>query len=125
KAGQVLGELESAEVGQAQAAYLTARAASSAAQTNLRRERELAERHVSSARERELAQAQASTEQANLQAATQRLRTLGLRAEDMREIERGGGSPGRVPLATPINGTVLKREITLGQAVQPATDAFT
>lgn len=123
KVGDVLAELESAEVGQAQAAYLTARAASAAAHTNLRRERELAERHVSSARERELAEAQAATEQANLAAATQRLRTLGLRPEDIREIERSA-NPGRVPLLTPIAGTVLKREVTLGQAVQPATDAF-
>src|SRR6185295_18965670 len=115
KAGQVLGELESAEVGQAQAAYLTARATSSAAQTNLKRERELAERHVSSARERELAEAHAATELANLQATTQRLRTLGLRAEDIREVERGV-RPGRVPLVSPISGTVIKREVTLGQA---------
>lgn len=123
KAGEVLAELESADVGQAQAAYLTARAASAAAQTNLRRERELAERQVSSARERELAEAQSATEHANLVAATQRLRTLGLRPEDIREIERSA-NPGRVPLLTPIAGTVLKREVTLGQAVQPATDAF-
>ncbi|MCS6915291.1 MAG: efflux RND transporter periplasmic adaptor subunit [Myxococcales bacterium] len=124
KAGQVLAELESAEVGQAQAAYLTARATSMAAQANLRRERELAERKVSSERERELAEAQAATEQANLLAATQRLRALGLRLEDIRELERNGGRPGRVPLVSPIDGTVLTREVTLGQAVQPATDAF-
>lgn len=123
-AGQVLAELESAEVGQAEAAYLTARAVSSAAQINLRRERELVERHVSAVRDRELAEAQAATEQANLAAATQRLRTLGLRPEDIREVERGVARPGRVPLVSPISGTVLRRDVSLGQAVQPATDAF-
>lgn len=124
KAGQVLAALESAEVGQAQAAFLTARASSLAANANLRRERELAERRVSSIREKELAEAQAATEAATLAAAMQRLRALGLRSEDIKDLERSGGWPGRVPLVSPIDGVVLTREVSLGQAVQPATDAF-
>lgn len=124
QAGQTLAELESAEVGQAEAAYLTARATSIAAQANLRRERELAASHVSAARDREVAEAQAASEQAQLAAAIQRLRTLGLRPEDIRELEHSGGRPGRVPLLSPIDGTVVTREVSLGQAVQPATDAF-
>ena len=88
--GQVLAELESSEVGQAQAAYLTARATSLAAQANLRRERELAERKVSSERERELAEAAAITEQAQLAAATQRLWALGCaRLTSSRSRRRG------------------------------------
>ncbi len=124
KAGQVMAALESAEVGQAQAAYLTARAGVMAAQANLRRERELAERRVSSVRERELAEAHAAIEEAGLAAATQRLRALGLRPEDIKALERSGGWPGRVPLVSPIAGAVLTREVSLGQAVQPAQDAF-
>jgi cobalt-zinc-cadmium efflux system membrane fusion protein len=124
KAGQVMAALESAEVGQAQAAYLTARAGVMASQANLRRERELAERRVSSVREKELAEAQAAIEEANLAAATQRLRALGLRPEDIKALERSGGWPGRVPLVSPIAGVVLTREVSLGQSVQPAKDAF-
>lgn len=125
RAGQVLAELESAEVGQARAAYLTARATSLAAQANLRRERELAEQKVSSARERELAEAHAATESANLAAATQRLRALGLRAADITQLQQNEQRAGHVPLVSPIVGVVLTRSITLGQSVQPATDAFT
>jgi len=123
KAGQILAELESAEVGQAQAAYLAAQAVSLAAQTNLRRERELAEQKVSSARERELAEAAAITEQAQLAAATQRLRALGLRQSDINQTSSNARA-GRVPLISPIDGTVIKRQVSLGQAVQPASDAF-
>lgn len=122
RVGQVLAELESSEVGQAQAAYLTARATSLAAQTNLRRERELAERKVSSERERELAEAAAITEQAQLAAATQRLRALGLRQVDIKQINEDRA--GIVPLYSPIDGTIITRSISLGQSVQPATDAF-
>lgn len=124
KAGQVLALLESAEVGQAQAAYLTARAATIAAEANLRRERELAERRVSSTREKELAEAHAAAEVANAAAALQRLRSLGLRPEDIKAMERGGGSAGRVPLVSPIDGVVISRDVTLGQSVQPASSAF-
>lgn len=124
KSGQVLASLESAEVGQAQAAYLTARAGAMAAQANLRRERELAERRVSSEREKELAEAHAAIEDANLAAATQRMRALGLRPEDIKVLERSGGWPGRVSLVSPIAGVVLSRKVSLGQSVQAATSAF-
>lgn len=122
KTGQVLAELESAEVGQAQAAYLTARAVSNAAQTNLRRERELAERKVSSERDRELAEATAITEHAQLSAATQRLRALGMRQSDISQISDARQS--RVPLVSPIEGTVIERKVFIGQAVEPASAAF-
>ncbi len=122
KKDQILAEIESAEVGQAQASYLTARAASLAAQANLRRERELADRKVSSERERELAEAAAITERAQLAAATQRLRALGLRQNDISQI--GDARAGRVSLLSPIAGTIIRREVSLGQAVQPATTAF-
>ena len=56
--GQVLAEIESAEVGEARAALIAAKARTLAAEANLRRETDLAERRISSSRERELAQAQ-------------------------------------------------------------------
>lgn len=123
-AGQVLAEIESAEVGQAQGAYLSARATSRAAQANLKREVDLLRDRATSERNMEVAQAHAITEQANLSAAMQRLLAIGLRAEDIRALEAGKVSAGRVPLLAPLAGTVIKREVTLGEAVQPAKDAF-
>jgi membrane fusion protein, heavy metal efflux system len=118
--GQVLAELESPEVGAAQAAYLEARARLAAAQSNARRERELAAQHVSSDRERELAEAQAASEEAALAAARQRLESLGFRSGDFDKPSAGG----RVAIRAPLDGVVVSREVTLGQAVQAATDAF-
>lgn len=123
-AGQVLAEIESAEVGQAQGAYLSARANSRAAQANLKREIDLLRDRATSERNMEVAQAHAITEQANLSAALQRMLAIGLRAEDVRALEAGKVSAGRVPLVAPLAGTVIKREVTLGEAVQPAKDAF-
>jgi cobalt-zinc-cadmium efflux system membrane fusion protein len=121
--GQILAEVESAEVGQARADLVAAKARYSAADANLHRETELADKRISSERERELAHAQWVTEQAGVRAATMRLRAIGLSAADIDSIERGDLA-GRVPIRAPIGGTVIERKVTLGLAVERATDAF-
>jgi cobalt-zinc-cadmium efflux system membrane fusion protein len=121
--GQVLGEIESADVGQARADFISARARAAASEANLRRENELAERRISSAREREVAEAQWIAERAAQRAATERLRAIGFSPSDIAAIEtRGEG--GRVAMRAPLDGIVLRRAVTLGQAVERATDAF-
>jgi cobalt-zinc-cadmium efflux system membrane fusion protein len=121
--GQVLAEIESADVGEARASLIAASARFAAAEANLRRERELADKQISSAREREVAEAQWAGEKAAVRAAQQRLRAIGLsRAEiDAVEVRDDGG---RVPLRSPLAGTVIERFVTLGQAVERASDAF-
>jgi membrane fusion protein, heavy metal efflux system len=124
RAGQVLADIESTEVGQAQATYLATSARAGAAQANLRRERDLAAQRISSERDREVAEAQAISEDAEAKAAIERLRAFGLADSDIAAIKNGGGTAGRVPLRAPIAGTIVMRSITLGQAVERATDAF-
>jgi cobalt-zinc-cadmium efflux system membrane fusion protein len=124
KRGQVIAELESADVGQARADLLGAKARFAAAEANLRRESDLADRKISSERERELAQAQAATEQANVRAAAMRLRAIGLSQADVDEVARRDVG-GAVAMRAPIDGTIIERKVTLGQAVERATDAFT
>lgn len=121
--GQIIAEIESVEVGEARAALIGATARLQAADANLRRERELAEKKISSAREREMAEAQSATERAGMRGAEQRLRAIGLSNTDLRAVgERDDG--GRVPIRAPLSGTVIERLVTLGQAVERATDAF-
>lgn len=121
--GQVLAEIESADVGEARAALISASARFAAAEANLRRERELADKQISSAREREVAEAQWAGEKAAVRAAQQRLRAIGLSPSEIEAVEvRDDG--GRVPLRAPLAGTVIERFVTLGQAVERASDAF-
>lgn len=123
KRGQVLGEIESAEIGQARADFISARARAGASEANLRRETELAEKRISSAREREVAEAQWVAERAGLRAAAERLRAFGFSPADVAAIETHDQG-GRVPMRSPVDGLVLRRKVTLGQAVERATDAF-
>lgn len=124
KRGQVIAEIESAEVGQARADLMAAQARLVAAQANLRRETDLADKKISSERERELARAQWATEQAGVKAATLRLRALGLSPADIEAMQKRDLG-GAIPIRAPIAGTVIERKVTLGQAVERATDAFT
>jgi cobalt-zinc-cadmium efflux system membrane fusion protein len=121
--GQIIAEIESVDVGEARAALIAATARLSAAEANLHRERELADKQISSVREREVAEAQWVGERAAMRAAQQRLRAIGLSAAEIQAVEvRDDG--GRVPMRAPIAGTVIERLVTLGQAVERATDAF-
>lgn len=124
KTGQVLAVIESAEVGEAQAIYLTARAQLNAAEANLRRESDLVKQRISSEREYEIALANATTERARLKAAVERLSAIGFSPSDISGLERNGYRGGQVPMRASIAGTVIDRMVTLGQAVEKATDAF-
>lgn len=115
KAGDVLCEIESAELGQAQAALISARAHAAAATTNEKREKELAEARISSNREAELAAANAVSARADLLAAEQRVRALGGVAD---------GTPGILRLSTPLAGKVIERNVSRGQSVEATHTAF-
>jgi cobalt-zinc-cadmium efflux system membrane fusion protein len=115
KPGEVLAELESAELGQAQAAVLAARAHAEAANANDRREAQLAEARVSAQRDAELARATAQAARAELYAAEQRVKAL------------GGNLPGEIGvlvLTSPISGKIVESKVSRGQSVEPSNTLF-
>ena len=123
--GQLLGQIESVEAGQARGEYIAARAALAAAQANAVRERDLAERQISSNREREVAESQAVSQRAKMRAALAHLRAIGFDASDVARLGQEGTEGALIPLRASIDGHVLKRSVTLGQSVERSTDAFT
>ena len=115
KAGDVLAELESADLGQAQSAVLAARAHAEAANANETREAQLAEARVSSQRDAELARATAASARADLHAAEQRVRAL------------GGGASGEIGIlvvTSPIPGKIVESHVSRGQSVEPSATLF-
>jgi cobalt-zinc-cadmium efflux system membrane fusion protein len=115
KPGDVMAEIESAELGAAQAALISARAHAAAAVANERREKELANAKISSSRDAELAAATAASARADLLAAEGRVKAMG---------GRPNAEPGVLQLQSPIAGRVVTRNLSRGQFVEPTLTAF-
>jgi cobalt-zinc-cadmium efflux system membrane fusion protein len=105
KAGQVLAELSSPEVGKARAGLQASDARRSAARQVYERRRELAAEQIVSERELQASRAELAQAEAELAGARQGLSALG--------AETGAGA--RFDLITPISGTVLERSAVLGR----------
>lgn len=105
-ANEALAEVESAELGEAQASVAQSEAAAHAAEMQAKRERDLLEKSLTTAREAEIAQTDLATQRAALQAAQQRVKAFG-----------GGAGFGVYVLRSPIAGHVVERNISPGQSV--------
>lgn len=117
-AGGVLARIESAELGAAQATVSTLQAEQRAAAVNAERERRLAERQLTTAREAEVANVEAKKAELLLGAAQQKVAALtGYRASP-------GGALGLHSVTSPIAGTIVERNVAPGQFVDGELVAF-
>lgn len=112
--GQVLAEIESGELAAAQASLAVHDAHQKAAERNLARERELSQKRLTTARELEEAEASLAEQRALVAASRGRLSALGGAAT----------RPGLLQLLAPAGGTVVERQVVVGQTVAPDTTAF-
>jgi len=107
KAGEALAEVESAELGLAQAGISQAQATFDAAEIQAKREKDLLEKNLTTAREAEMAASELASQRAALQAARQRVQTFG-----------GNGAFGVFTVTSPIAGHVVERHLAPGQSVE-------
>jgi membrane fusion protein, heavy metal efflux system len=118
ESGAILARIESAELGEAQAAVSMFAAERHAAELNAEREARLAERSLTTAREVEQASVEAKKAELMLGAAQQKVAALG-----------GNTRPSNVVLGahevrSPIAGTVVERYVAPGQFVEGQLVAF-
>ncbi|WP_342379839.1 efflux RND transporter periplasmic adaptor subunit [Myxococcus stipitatus] len=125
KKGQVLGHLDSPELGQARADYLSAAIKARVAEANFRRESDLLAKGITSEREMREAESAFVTAQAERNAADGRLHALGMSDEDIATLRANEHYSSRFPAVSPIHGTVVEIQGTVGQAVEPTTSLFT
>ncbi|AEI67187.1 efflux RND transporter periplasmic adaptor subunit [Corallococcus macrosporus] len=125
KRGQVLGYLDSPELGQARADYLSAATKARVAESNFKREEELLAKGITSEREMREAESAFVTAQAERNAADGRLHALGLSDEEIALLRGNDHYSSRFPAISPLNGTVVEIQGTLGQAVEATTPLFT
>jgi cobalt-zinc-cadmium efflux system membrane fusion protein len=115
--GDVLAELESAEIGKARAVATSAQAHAELARRSLARKRELVDEKIAARREQHEAEAALAAAEADLRAARAVLSALGIAAGDQ-------GEGARVTLRAPIAGSVLERNLSPGQTSEPGQALF-
>lgn len=121
KRGQVLAQLVVPSIASAQADFLAAEAAASSAKTNLDRELSLLDKGLTTAREAEVARAEAAKTEADLAAAKARLQALGVGRPIAGTNISGAGV---LALTAPIDGVVVRRDAILGRFLQAKETAF-
>lgn len=121
KKGKVLAQLVVPSIASAQADYLAAEAAAKSAKDNEAREQGLLEKNLTTAREAEIAKAEATKTQAELAAAGAKLQALGVGRPVSGAAISGAGV---LTLTAPIDGVVVRRDAVLGRFLQAKETAF-
>lgn len=124
-AGQVLVTLDSPEVGQAKADYLSALATLDVAEQTASREKQLFERRISAEREWREAEAEALRARAAKDAAENRLHALGLSERELETLRSEGHYSATMTLRSPLGGVVAERTAAVGAMVEPMNALLT
>lgn len=119
RAQQRLAVLESIELGEAQAAYQQALGESNVAEAGLTRAKRLAADDIIPQKDLLRAQADALRARAALRAAGDKLRMLGVAADE------SAVGRSRFPLLAPFAGTVIEKQAVIGTLIQPDQPVFT
>lgn len=123
-ANETLALIESQDVPAASAAYLVARSKADLAQKQLQRYETLWLKKVI-AGEEYLSSKQTATEaQVQLRAASQRLTLLGIDPETVTERSSVGVTSARVPVLSPVSGTIIEKKIAVGDQVTDQTPLY-
>jgi cobalt-zinc-cadmium efflux system membrane fusion protein len=115
KPGEILADIESVELGKAQALAEALRAKEIAAQSNLAREQQLADAKVTALREAEVAKAEHQVLRAERRAAEKTVAALGATLDS--EV-------GILKLRSPIAGRVVMAKASRGQTVETSDTLF-
>lgn len=125
KAGTVLAQLHSTELGNAQLSWLKARAQSELTGRAVDRARQLLAADVIGSAELQRRENEHSVAQAEQRAAADQLRVLGVSGGMLEKAAQSAGINSISPVVATLSGVVVERKVTKGQVVQPADALFT
>ncbi|MFA5170711.1 MAG: efflux RND transporter periplasmic adaptor subunit [Sulfuriferula sp.] len=125
KAGDILAILNSAELGQAQLAYLKARSQSALEQRNVERAKLLLSADVIGAAELQRRENALEMAQAEMRAAADQLKVLGMSGASLQRIAKTGSIDSVKPVTATSAGVIVERDVTQGQVVTPSDPMFT
>lgn len=124
RAGAVLARISSPELTQAQLAYLRAYSQAVLAERAAERARQLLAADVIGSAELQRRESELQVSRAELSAAADQLRMLGVGSSVLRDlVERGHILPA-VAVTASKGGAIIERNVSVGQVVQPADQLF-
>ncbi len=124
KVGTILAHISSPELTQAQLAYLRAYSQATLAQRAAERAHQLLAADVIGRAELQRRESELQVFRAELSAATDHLRMLGVGKEGVNELAKRGQILPSVTITASRDGTVIERNVAVGQVVKPADQLF-
>lgn len=122
--GDVLIELHSSEVASAKSAYVSAFVDYGLKKQTSERERRLAEKSISSEREVQEAEAALQTAELKLRTSRQVLFNYGITESEVNAIRDNRDTSAVLYLRAPFRGTLVERDTVVGEAVEPGQRLF-
>ena len=125
KAGQALARLASPELTNAQLAYLRAASSSKLAERSVERAQQLVLADVIGSAELQRREVELSIARAELRAAADQLRLIGLSQSAIEGLRENGALASEVAITATRAGVVVERKVSQGQVAQPGDPLFT
>lgn len=125
QAGQALAKLSSPELTNAQLSFLRAVSSSKLAERSVERAQQLVAADVIGFAELQRREVELSVARAELRAATDQLRLIGLAQTTIERLRENGSLASEVAITATQNGVVVERKISQGQVAQPGDPLFT
>jgi cobalt-zinc-cadmium efflux system membrane fusion protein len=122
--GQIMARVDSTELGLAQSDYLKAQARLSVAERALDRAQQLLEAKVIGTGEYQRREGETLVARAEHRAAADRLMLLGMTQPEMGLLAREQRINSKAAIRSPLEGTVIKRNVTMGEVIDPKTVLF-
>jgi cobalt-zinc-cadmium efflux system membrane fusion protein len=122
--GTVLGRINSSDLSTQQLAYLRARSQYELNRRAAERAQQLYAADVIAAAELQRRQSEANISHAEMRAAADQLRLLGVSAAALGQLGGQGVISSSTPILSTMSGVVVERNLALGQVVQPADALF-
>ena len=125
KAGQPLAKLASPELSNAQLGFLRALSATKLAERSVERAQQLVTADVIGNAELQRREVELSVARAELRAATDQLRLIGLTQALIERLRETGALASEVAITANRTGVVVERKVSQGQVAQPGDPLFT
>jgi cobalt-zinc-cadmium efflux system membrane fusion protein len=124
KKGDLLAVLNSSELGTAQSEYLKAISKLKLRQSAFNRAKQLYESGIIAVANLQQRQNELSEAEVDLDSSRDHLKVMGMSEPDITDLGARGTIKSLSPITATLTGTVIERNITLGQVVQPSDAVF-